>query len=144
MNTILKNTIEKNQKLINDTLNKLITPNGNILTDAIRYSLLQNSKRLRSLFIIETIKLFKKPDQNTIIIASAIEMIHIFSLIHDDLPAMDNDDYRRGQLTCHKKWKEYNAILAGDSLILLAIQTIIEKTSISFTKKNKIILSIKK
>ena len=145
MNSKLLNIIKKNQRIIFNKLNNLIKDDNEILTKAIRYSLLQNSKRLRSLLILETYKLFnKKINNNIITVATAIEMIHIFSLIHDDLPSMDNDDYRRGELTCHKKFNEYNAILAGDSLIFLCFETIINKTTLTNKEKLNIISIISK
>lgn len=145
MDEALKSIIKDNQHIIYDSLNKLIPDDNEILTKAIRYSLLSNGKRLRPLLIIETAKLFTEDNlDDVIIVASAMEMIHIFSLIHDDLPSMDNDDYRRGELTCHKKFTEYEAILAGDSLIPLAFEIILTKTNLSYEDKCKIILIISK
>ena len=143
MNT-LNEIIKKTQKTIYNKLDKLVPDDNNILTQAIRYSLLSKGKRLRPLLLTETSKLFNNYDISDVnVVASAIEMIHTYSLIHDDLPAMDNDDYRRGELTCHNKFTEYDAILAGDSLIPLAFETIITKTrKISLKDKCKIILSI--
>lgn len=82
-------------------------------------------KRLRPLLFLATLNaLGKKIEEPEIRIACGIELIHTYSLIHDDLPAMDNDDYRRGKLTSHKKWGEAEAILAGDALLPLGIQWI--------------------
>ncbi len=89
------------------------------LSEAMRYSLLAGGKRLRPILCISCAKLCSK-DKNwasAIIFASALEMIHTYSLIHDDLPAMDNDDLRRGKPTCHKAYDEASAILAGDGLL---------------------------
>ena len=143
MNTF-NEIIKKTQKTIYNKLDKLVPDNNNVLTQAIRYSLLSKGKRLRPLLVMEISKLFNNCNINDVkIVASAIEMIHTYSLIHDDLPAMDNDDYRRDALTCHKKFTEYDAILAGDSLIPLAFETIITKTrKISLKDKCKIILTI--
>ena len=80
------------------------------------YSLLAGGKRLRPILISSTYELFKKDSTKCIPFMVAMEMVHTFSLIHDDLPAIDNDDYRRGKLTNHKKFNEATAILAGDSL----------------------------
>ncbi|WP_297818938.1 polyprenyl synthetase family protein [uncultured Lactobacillus sp.] len=89
------------------------------------YSVLAGGKRLRPLIFLSTLaSLGKKITDREIQIASGIELIHTYSLIHDDLPAMDNDDYRRGKLTSHKKFGEAEAILAGDGLLTLGIEWI--------------------
>ncbi|WP_026879354.1 farnesyl diphosphate synthase [Ignatzschineria larvae DSM 13226] len=87
------------------------------LTEAMLYSTLNGGKRLRALLVIASGELFNAPKTPLTTIAIAIEMIHAYSLIHDDLPAMDDDDYRRGKLTCHKTFDEATAILAGDALL---------------------------
>lgn len=137
--------IESIQKLLAEILNGLVPNDGEQLTRAIRYSILNTGKRLRPLLIIETARIFNVENDDVVLVAAAIEMIHTYSLIHDDLPAMDNDDYRRGELTCHRKFNEYDAILAGDSLIPLAFETILAKTKqLTFEKKCKIMLIISK
>ena len=89
---------------------------SDLLMEAMRYSSLNGGKRIRPLLTIATGKL-NNADFNTLLsVAVAIELIHCYSLIHDDLPAMDNDDLRRGRPTCHKKYNEAIAILAGDAL----------------------------
>lgn len=89
------------------------------------YSVMAGGKRLRPfLFLVTLQTLGKKITEKEIRIACGIELIHTYSLIHDDLPAMDNDDYRRGRLTSHKKWGEAEAILAGDALLPMGIQWI--------------------
>lgn len=91
------------------------------------YSVMAGGKRLRPLLFLATLNsLNKEITENELRIACGIELIHTYSLIHDDLPAMDNDDYRRGMLTSHKKWGEAEAILAGDALLPLGIQWIAE------------------
>lgn len=91
------------------------------------YSVMAGGKRLRPLLFLATLEtLNHKIEEPELRIASGIELIHTYSLIHDDLPAMDNDDYRRGKLTSHKKWGEAEAILAGDALLPLGIQWITE------------------
>ncbi|MBD5431773.1 MAG: polyprenyl synthetase family protein [Lactobacillus sp.] len=95
------------------------------LSKIMSYSVMAGGKRLRPLLFLSTLSaLDRKIDQDEIRIACGIELIHTYSLIHDDLPAMDNDDYRRGMLTSHKKWGEAEAILAGDALLPLGIQWI--------------------
>ncbi|MBD5428962.1 polyprenyl synthetase family protein [Lactobacillus sp.] len=89
------------------------------------YSVMAGGKRLRPLLFLVTLHtLGKEIGERELRIACGIELIHTYSLIHDDLPAMDNDDYRRGNLTSHKKWGEAEAILAGDALLPLGIQWI--------------------
>lgn len=88
-----------------------------ILFESMRYSLLAGGKRLRPIFAFEFCRLCGAPWQNAAPFAAAIEMIHTYSLIHDDLPCMDNDDYRRGRLTNHKVFGEAMAVLAGDALL---------------------------
>lgn len=95
---------------------------------SMRYSLLAGGKRLRPVICLETCKIFGGNIEDALPIACAIEMLHVQSLIHDDLPCMDNDDYRRGQLSNHKAFCESTAVLAGDALISYAIQTIIGKS----------------
>ena len=85
------------------------------LQEAMRYSLLAGGKRVRPLLCMESARLFGAPPERVLPSAAAIELIHTFSLIHDDLPAMDNDDFRRGRPTSHKKFGEAMAILAGDA-----------------------------
>ncbi len=89
----------------------------NKLFDAMRYSLLAGGKRLRPIFAYEFCRMCGAPWQNAAPFAAAIEMIHTYSLIHDDLPCMDNDDFRRGKPTNHKVFGEAMAVLAGDALL---------------------------
>jgi geranylgeranyl diphosphate synthase type II len=92
------------------------------LLDAMRYSVLAPGKRLRPLLVVMAVEACGSDEANAWPAACAVEMIHAYSLIHDDLPAMDDDDLRRGQPTCHKKFGEARAILAGDALQALAFQ----------------------
>jgi len=99
---------------------------NNSVNDAIKYSLLSGGKRLRPSLVFETAKLFDVFDKNIERLAAAIEMIHTYSLIHDDLPCMDDDDFRRGKPSCHKKYGEAIAVLAGDGLLNLAAETLLQ------------------
>lgn len=104
--------------LVNEKLTEYInTIENKELQEAIRYSLLPGGKRLRPLLLLTILNDLNVDLEDGINAACAIEMIHSYSLIHDDLPAMDNDDYRRGQLTVHKKFNESLAILAADALL---------------------------
>lgn len=98
------------------------------LYKAMEYSLFAGGKRLRPLLLIETARVFSDNIVDAIPLACGIEMIHTYSLIHDDLPAMDNDDYRRGKLTNHKVFGENIAILAGDALLNYAYEIMIGYT----------------
>ncbi len=95
------------------------------LKEAMLYSLMAGGKRLRPTLALATAEIFEKEPREVIAYACAIEMIHTYSLIHDDLPAMDNDDFRRGKPTSHKVYGEAMAILAGDALLNLAYETMI-------------------
>lgn len=92
------------------------------LHEAMRYSLLAGGKRLRPILLLAAGEALNAPTDDLMPAACAIEMIHTYSLIHDDLPAMDNDDLRRGRPTCHKAFGEAMAILAGDALLTLAFE----------------------
>src|SRR5467141_4330754 len=91
---------------------------------AMRYSVFAGGKRVRPMLCLETARIFSSDVTPVLHPACAIEFIHTYSLIHDDLPALDNDDLRRGKPTCHKKFGEAIAILAGDALLTLAFETI--------------------
>jgi geranylgeranyl diphosphate synthase type II len=93
---------------------------------AMRYSVFAGGKRLRPILVIAAGEAFETPEEWLLPAGCAIEMIHTYSLIHDDLPAMDNDDFRRGKPTCHKVFGEALAILAGDALLTHAFQTLAE------------------
>ena len=90
------------------------------LMDAMRYVSLGGGKRLRPFLVVETAALFKAPRERALMAGAALEFVHCYSLAHDDLPAMDNDDLRRGRPTAHKAFDEATAILAGDGLLTLA------------------------
>jgi farnesyl diphosphate synthase len=90
------------------------------LIEAMRYSSLGGGKRFRPFLVVESAALFDVPRQNALMVGAALECVHCYSLVHDDLPAMDNDALRRGQPTAHKAFDEATAILAGDSLLTFA------------------------
>ena len=90
------------------------------LLDAMRYASLGGGKRFRPFLVVESAALFDVPRGNALMAGAAWECIHCYSLVHDDLPAMDDDELRRGQPTAHKKFDEATAILAGDGLLTLA------------------------
>ena len=97
------------------------------LIKPMRYGLLPGGKKIRSKLILDVGKIFKIKYQNLIRISAAVECIHAYSLIHDDLPCMDNDSLRRGKLSTHKKFGESTAILAGNSLLTFAFEILSQK-----------------
>jgi len=104
-------------------------PDGEIarpprLLDAMRHASLGGGKRFRPFLVVETARLFKVPRDRALMAAAALECIHCYSLVHDDLPAMDNDDVRRGRPTVHRAFDEATAILAGDGLLTLAFDVL--------------------
>ena len=121
----LELNLKNAQKEVDKTI-KLLLPSGKGLEkklfEAINYSILSSGKRLRPYLVIQSSKLFDVDQKNALRVASSIEMIHAYSLIHDDLPSMDNDFLRRGLPTTHKKYDEATAILAGDSLLTLSFE----------------------
>ena len=96
--------------------------------NAMKYTLMLPGKRLRPVMCLETVRMLGGDIEKALPTACAIEMLHVQSLIHDDLPCMDNDDFRRGKPSNHKVFGEANAVLAGDALLTFAPQLIIEKT----------------
>lgn len=110
-------------------------PETDVLSDAVKYSLLSKAKRLRPSIVIATGKAFNVPEDISIDPACCIEMIHTYSLIHDDLPSMDDDDYRRGKPSLHVAYNEAIAILAGDFLLTYPFEVLANLKSVSAEKK---------
>ena len=98
-----------------------------LLANAMRYSVMAPGKRIRPLLALAVFQLFSSDIDRILPLACAVELIHVYSLIHDDLTAMDDDDYRRGQLTCHKKFGEDIAVLAGDTLNTYAFELLAQE-----------------
>lgn len=120
-----------NEKIdkVEEYLKNAVKENENpqkLIYEAMNYSLLSGGKRLRPVLLLSAYELFQDNEDAAMPFACAMEMIHTYSLIHDDLPAMDNDDYRRGRLSNHKKFGEAAAILAGDGLLNKAFETGLE------------------
>ena len=112
------------------------------LGEAIRYSALAGGKRLRPALALAAAECSGGSSERTMPVAAALEMIHTYSLIHDDLPAMDDDMYRRGKLTCHRKFNEAVAILAGDSLLTQAFEVLAGAGEIPPADRVKIVAEI--
>lgn len=124
-NSDIEKSLGEVASLIRGNINEILKDEPgkeNVVVEAMRYMLLGESKMLRPFLIVATNSIFSSSIEAVLDAATAIEMIHTYTLIHDDLPAMDDDDYRRGQLSCHKKYGEAIAILAGDALLTLAFQ----------------------
>jgi farnesyl diphosphate synthase len=109
-----------------------------LLRDAMRYSALAGGKRMRPLLVYASGRALGLPPEQLHAVACAIEIIHAYSLIHDDLPAMDDDDLRRGKPTCHKAFDEATAILAGDALQALAFQILAEDPALRLCPKSQV------
>ncbi|MBN1404964.1 MAG: polyprenyl synthetase family protein [Candidatus Omnitrophica bacterium] len=139
----IKYYLKQKQKLIDETL-KLLMPADSqfppVIHKAMNYSI-KGGKRIRPILCLACSKICGLNEKKALLAACAIEMIHTYSLIHDDLPAMDNDDYRRGRLACHKKFNEAVAILAGDAFNTLAYN-ILSKATGSAKTNNRLIKEI--
>jgi geranylgeranyl pyrophosphate synthase len=112
------------------------------LHEAMRWSVFAGGKRFRPALVLAVGQMFGASHEKLLKTAAAIELIHTYSLIHDDLPAMDDDDLRRGRLTCHKKYDEATAILAGDILQTLAFQSLAEDENLSDETRVKLIIEL--
>lgn len=136
MNTIINEINLKLEEILNNY------KDGNV-KEAMKYSVLAGGKRIRPLMMIQVLRSYKIDYHQYLDIACAIEMIHTYSLIHDDLPGMDNDDLRRGRKTCHKQFDEATAILAGDGLLNEAVNVVLN-SSVSDQLKIKILKELYK
>ena len=137
-----KEKLKVYQEKINQELDKYLRKYNcqeKVLNDAMAYSLMAGGKRLRPILVMATFEIFEKQTVRCMPYAVAIEMVHNFSLIHDDLPGIDNDDFRHGKPTNHKKFNEATAILAGDGLLNYAYMVIsedLENTSKQLAEAN--------
>ena len=126
-----KQEIETKKKFIDSCLDEYMRDIGTypeLIHDAMRYAVFNGGKRLRPILVLEGAAVTGGNEDKLIPAACAMEMIHTYSLVHDDLPAMDDDDFRRGKPTCHKVYGEANAILTGDALLTIAF-AILSRTS---------------
>ncbi len=119
LNAAMAETANKVNAVLQALIPRTDTPE-NRLYEAMRYSSMAGGKRLRPFLVVQGAALFNVAESCALRAAAAVEMVHTYSLIHDDLPAMDNADLRRGKPTCHKQYDEATAVLAGDSLLTLA------------------------
>ena len=135
-----KAELKKYQEIVEKELDKYVRKDKCIeetLNKSMEYSLMGGGKRLRPILVIATYQLFKNDIEKCMPYAVAIEMVHNFSLIHDDLPGIDNDDFRHGRQTNHKKFNEATAILAGDGLLNSAYIVISEELQKSVQEELK-------
>ena len=137
----MKKFIKRSNKIAKDTnlfLRRLFSNKGNQsqLSQPMKYGVFSGGKRFRSTIIVNTGKIFNISYKKLIVLGAAVECIHSYSLIHDDLPAMDDDEYRRGKLSTHKKFNEFTAILTGNSLLTLAFE-ILSSNNLKFSAKVK-------
>lgn len=108
---------------INTALEKFLPEDDDVVAQAMKYSVRNGGKRVRPSLVLEFCRVCGGDIEKALPFACALEMIHTYSLIHDDLPCMDNDDFRRGKPSCHVAFGEANALLAGDGLLTLAFET---------------------
>lgn len=124
-----KNFLSEKKVFVEDSinlfLNELTYPTQ--IAEGMKYAVLNGGKRIRPILLLMILDLFDKDEKLGVPSAAALEMIHSYSLVHDDLPALDNDDYRRGKLTTHKKFGEAEGILIGDALLTHAFYILTEK-----------------
>ncbi len=119
------NHLEQLTRLVNQTLERLLPRSAvspQVVHEAMRYCVLSGGKRFRPLLALGACEAVGAPARQALPVGCALELIHTYSLVHDDLPAMDNADQRRGQPACHRKFGEGNAILVGDALLTLAFE----------------------
>ena len=133
------NWIVPYKERVNSVLESLLPDDGSILTKATRYSVLNGGKRLRPLLVYLSSELGNSTNEAQDLVSCAVELIHCYSLIHDDLPSMDDDSLRRGLPTCHKKFGEAVAILAGDSLQPMAYSLLTHSKEIEDKLKVKLV-----
>lgn len=119
--------LAEDARAVTETLNRLLSTEDSAesrLTEAMRYATLNGGKRVRPFLVMTSARLFNVAESSALRVAAAVEMVHCYSLVHDDLPAMDDDELRRGQPTCHVRFDEATAILAGDALLTKAFQVL--------------------
>ncbi len=141
---MIKNKLIKNAKKIDQFLiNFLKKQDSSLLIKPMKYGVISGGKKIRSTIIFDTGKIFNIKEKKLLNICAAVECVHSYSLIHDDLPCMDNDTIRRGKPAAHIRFGEASAVLAGSSLLTLAFEIISDKKySLDFKTKNEIVRSL--
>jgi geranylgeranyl diphosphate synthase, type II len=141
----LSEYIADRQSLVERALDRLVPPEASepeVIHKAMRYSLFAGGKRIRPILCMAAAEAVSDAPVGIENAACALEMIHTYSLIHDDLPALDNDDLRRGRPTCHKVFGEAMAILAGDALLTRAFETLAALEGVDDTRKARLVLEL--
>ncbi len=136
----LKEYLAHEQRLVDAELDRLVPPETTppeMLHRAMRYSLFAGGKRIRPVLCLAAARVVSDAAEGAVAAACTLELIHTYSLIHDDLPALDNDDYRRGKLTSHKMFGEAMAILTGDALLTLAFEVLANIATVDDTRKTR-------
>jgi geranylgeranyl diphosphate synthase type II len=143
--TTISQYLEEQRALIDQELDQILPSEDTFpysIHRAMRYSVFAGGKRLRPILCAEVGRLFGADEPPLLRIASALELVHTYSLIHDDLPALDNDDLRRGKPTCHRAFGEATAILTGDALLTLAYEVLSEPGKCSPERQLRIIYEL--
>lgn len=138
--------LNKKAKVINKALDKYLPDKKvypSIIHQATRYSVFAGGKRIRPILVIMTAEVLEKDEKRVLPTACAMELIHTYSLIHDDLPCMDDDDYRRGKLTSHKVFGENIAVLSGDGLLTFAFELITRNSEVNGISPKSVLQVIK-
>ena len=142
---MMKKKLFRNAKKIDQFLIKFLKRQKSLLVEPMKYGVISGGKKIRSTIIYDTGKMFNVEEKKLLNICAAVECIHSYSLIHDDLPCMDDDKIRRGKPSAHIKFGEASAVLAGNCLLTLAFEIIADKKySINSSMKNEIIRSLAK
>lgn len=131
-----KKELDRKINVVNEQLHKYLAVRyPEIIFEAMGYSVFAGGKRLRPVLMLSACEAEGGLEEDILPFACALEMIHTYSLIHDDLPEMDNDDFRRGKPTCHKKFDQGIAVLAGDGLLTYAFEIMLKKACVDFDSK---------
>jgi len=140
----VENKLLQKKRAVENELESILSPEDSVLFRAMRQTVLSGGKRFRPLLVLCSGELFGVPENLLLPYACAVELIHNYSLIHDDLPSMDNDDFRRGKPSCHKVFGEDIALLTGDSLLTLAFEVLAKASSPpgSYPQKEMVISAI--
>lgn len=128
-------------KLVNARLDELLPKDDSVVSNAMRYSVENGGKRIRPILVLASCEMCGGKIEDALDFACALEMIHTYSLIHDDLPCMDDDDMRRGKPSCHIKFGEEYALLAGDALLTYAFE-VASKSNIDYAKKVRAVCTL--
>jgi len=142
----IKTYLAKKKDIVDKSLEKLVPPSTAFppsVHEAMRYSLFAGGKRVRPILVIAAAEALGASTADLLPFAGALELIHTYSLIHDDLPALDDDDFRRGRATCHKVYGETIAILAGDGLLNMAFEVLSDSRRLKAVSAQRLVAIIK-